>query len=87
MQHTGILTTPKNSHKTGDLLSGDGLLFFYIFNFPSCLCSKTMIVTPVLCSDLIDRFQQYLHIQADILEDTIVQHSADLVGRLIAVDI
>ena len=33
MQHTGILTTPKNSHKTGDLLSGDGLLFF-IFQIP-----------------------------------------------------
>ena len=46
-----------------------------------------MIVTPVLCSDLVDRFQQSLHIQADILEDTIVQHSADLVGRFIAVDI
>ena len=25
-----------------------------------------MIVTPVLCSDLVDRFQQYLHIQVGI---------------------
>ena len=25
-----------------------------------------MIVTPVLCSDLVDRFQQYLHIQVSI---------------------
>ena len=30
MQHTRVLTTPKNSHQTGDLLYGEGLLFFML---------------------------------------------------------
>ena len=49
-----------------EIFSQETVSCFLCFIFPSCLCSKTMIVTPVLCSDLVDRFQQCLHIQMGV---------------------
>ena len=37
-----------------------------MLKFPSCVCSKTMIMTPVRHLDLVDRFQQRLHIQMGV---------------------
>ena len=54
------------NHIRQEIFSQEAVSCFLYFKFPSCLCSKTMIVTPVLGSDLVDRFQQYLHIQVGI---------------------